>query len=316
MYLGIDVGGTSFKAGLVDENYRIVDKEQIEAARGAENYGEYLAGAMAELCRRLLDRNKAWDKVSCVGAGMPGFVDPDEGVIMFTPNLPLEKVPIRELFKAHSPLPLYIGNDANCAALGECHAGCGGGAHSMLMFTLGTGVGSGFIVDGRIYTGWNGAAVEAGHMLLVMDGRQCGCGRRGCLEAYASATALISDAREAMSGAPESLLWQTAGGSLEGVNGKTIIDALVMGDRTARGVWDNYLKYLAQGIINGLNAFQPELVCIGGGISNAPDEELLIPLQRAVEGKTLAKGTHKQATLKKALLGNEAGIIGAALLGR
>ena len=316
MYLGIDVGGTSFKAGLVDENYRIVDKEQIEAARGAENYGEYLAEAMAELCRRLLDRNKAWDKVSCVGAGMPGFVDPDEGVIMFTPNLPLEKVPIRELFKAHSPLPLYIGNDANCAALGEYHAGCGGGAHSMLMFTLGTGVGSGFIVDGRIYTGWNGAAVEAGHMLLVMDGRQCGCGRRGCLEAYAPDTALISDAREAMSGAPESLLWQTAGGRLEGVNGKTIIDALVMGDRTARGVWDNYLKYLAQGIINGLNAFQPELVCIGGGISNAPDEELLIPLQRAVEGKTLAKGTHKQATLKKALLGNDAGIIGAALLGR
>lgn len=316
MYLGIDVGGTSFKAGLVDENYRIVDKEVCEAAKGVDNYGEYLAESMAALCRELLDRNDAWDKVSGVGAGMPGFVDPDEGVIMFTPNLPLIKAPIRDIFRAKSPLPLYIGNDANCAALGEYYAGSGSSANSMLMITLGTGVGTGLIVNGKIYTGWNGAAVEAGHLLLVMDGRMCGCGRRGCFEAYGSATALIGDAREAMRKNSSSLLWQTSGGSLDGVNGKTILAALRMGDRAAGSVWQDYLRYLAQGIINAINAFEPELICLGGGISNASDDELLIPLREAIDGATLAKGSSKQTKLTRAVLGNEAGIIGAALLGK
>ena len=316
MYLGVDVGGTSFKAGLVDEGLRIIDTETCEAAKAAPDYGAYLARAMSGLCRRLLDRNAAWDKVSCVGAGIPGFVDPEDGVILFTPNLPLENVPICELFAGAFPLPLYIGNDANCAALGEYHAGCGGGARSMLMYTLGTGVGTGFIADGRIYTGWNGAAVEAGHLLLVMDGRQCGCGRRGCLEAYASASALVKDARSAMEQEPDSLLWQTSGGSLGNVNGKTILDAVHLGDRTAVELWRSYLHYLAEGILSGINAFQPELVCIGGGIGNASEEDLLHPLQRALEGRSLARGSRKQPKLVKARLGNEAGIIGAALLGK
>lgn len=315
MYLGIDVGGTSFKAGLVDDDLRIVDRQSCDSAKNIDNYGEYLAEAMADLCRTLLDRNAAWDKVERIGAGMPGFVDADEGVIMFTPNLPLENVPIVRLFNAIFPKPLYLGNDANCAALGEYYAVPGEKPHSMLMYTLGTGVGTGLIVDGHIYTGWNGAAVEAGHLLLVMDGRQCGCGRKGCLEAYASATALIGDAREAMSQNPESLLWQTSGGDKAGVNGKTILEALRLGDGTTREVWNSYLRYLAQGIINGINAFEPEVVCLGGGISNAGDEELLEPLRKAITGATLAKGTSKQTVLRRAVLGNDAGMIGAALLG-
>lgn len=315
MYLGIDIGGTSFKAGLLDDSFQIVDMATCPADRSPQDYGDYLAREMASLTDTLLSRNNAGDKVSYVGAGIPGFVDPATGQIMFTPNLPLKDVPICSLFQRYSSLPLLIGNDANCAALGEYHAGSGKDASSMLLLTLGTGVGSGFISEGKLYTGWNGAAVEAGHMLLVMDGRPCGCGRKGCFEAYGSATALIHDAQDAMGKDPDSLLWKTAGGSLDGVTGKSVLEAKRLGDATAEAVWRNYLHCLAQGIINAINVFQPELVCIGGGISNAGEEDLLIPLQRSIEGHTMAQGSPKQPRLRKACLGNDAGIIGAALLG-
>ena len=316
MYIGIDVGGTSLKAGLVDKNFQIVDRAAVPVDPRWENFVDYLAEEMKVLAFTLMDRNDLDEKeIPFIGAGFPAPVDPGKGLILLTPNLPLTMAPIVEVFKKHCNIPLLIGNDANCAAFGEYHAGAGRDIRSMAMLTLGTGVGSGVVLDGKLYTGCNGTAAEAGHVLVKIDGRQCGCGRKGCLEAYASATALRRDTINAMLETPNSLLWDEAGGSLDRVTGETPFDAMHRGDEAAQKVVANYIHYLAQGIVNLINVLQPELVCLGGGVSNASEEDLYLPLRKEVNEYTMAKFSPIKTRIERAVLGNNAGIIGAALLG-
>jgi glucokinase len=209
--------------------------------------------------------------------------------------------------------PVYLDNDANCAALGEALAGSGKGVDSFVAITLGTGVGSGIVINGKIVSGVNDAAGELGHMVIHVDGLQCNCGRRGCWEKYASATALVEQTREAMEERPDSVLWQLAGGSLAGVNGKTSFDAWRMNDPTGTFLVERYLRYLAIGLGNIINALQPAIICIGGGIGHEK-ENLLQPLRELVRLERYSIYAKVQTQLVSAVLGNDAGIVGAAAL--
>ena len=209
--------------------------------------------------------------------------------------------------------PVYLENDANCAALGEAIAGCGNGVKNFVAVTLGTGVGSGIVIDGKIIRGHNYCGGEMGHMVINVGGIQCNCGRKGCWEKYASATALVSQAVEAMQTNRASLLWKTCEGDLNKVSGKTIFDALDLGDDTAKEVVDKYLYYVSVGIINIVNALQPEIVCVGGGISGQ-GEKILRPIRAHVNAEHYSIHSKSQTRILPAALGNDAGIIGSALL--
>ena len=252
MYIGIDVGGTNLKAGLVDEAGNIVKVERVPLDfQGPERFAEILA----ELSKRVIQEKVRW-----VGVGLPGAVD--GGDVLFTTNIPMENVPLERLFRKHLDLPLLLGNDADCAAVGEFFGGAGKGTRDFAVVTLGTGVGAGIIVDGKLRGGL--ASSEAGHMVIIQDGEPCNCGRRGCWERYASATGLIQQTKRAMEAHPESLLHEIA--AENGVEGRTAFQAAEAGDETALEVCRNYVNYLAGGLTSLINILRPEAVAIGGGV--------------------------------------------------
>ena len=236
-----------------------------------------------------------------------------DGVIEFANNLAFNNVPAREMLRERLGVDnVFVENDANCAALGEAFAGCGNGSKNFVAVTLGTGVGSGIILDGKIVNGVNCAGGECGHMVIMVDGEQCSCGRKGCWEAYASATALIRQTKRAMDDYPDSIMHRLAEEE-GGVNGKTAFDAMRLGDIAGIEVVNNYIKYVSCGLINLVNALQPEIICIGGGICNEGDT-LMEPLRRYVQAERYSIHSKIQTQIVKAQLGNNAGIIGAALL--
>lgn len=309
--IGIDLGGTNIVASVVDDKYNIIatGKTPTAVPRSAEEIFDDIAA----VCREALDKaGLAIKDISSVGLGTPGTVN-EEGIIEFANNLGFNNVPAREMLKERlGDLPIYIENDANCAALGEAYAGCGNGSQNFVAVTLGTGVGSGIIVNGKIVTGVNCAGGECGHMVIVVDGEPCSCGRKGCWEAYASATALIRQTRKAMEENPDSIMYEVA--KQEGkVSGRTAFDAMRKGDIAAIKVVDNYIKYVACGLINIVNALQPEIICVGGGICNE-GETLMKPLRRFVQAERYSIHSKIQTRIMKAELGNDAGIIGASLL--
>ena len=252
--------------------------------------------------------------IDSVGLGTPGTVNGD-GVIEFANNLVFNNVPAKQMLIDRLGIEkVYIENDANCAALGEAYAGVGNGAKDFIAVTLGTGVGSGIIVDGKIVNGVNFAGGECGHMVINVDGEQCTCGRKGCWEAYASATALIRQTERAMEENPDSVMHQLA--AEEGkVSGRTAFDAMRKGDIAGIKVVDQYIKYVACGLINLVNALQPEVICVGGGICNE-GETLMKPLRRYVQAERYSIYSKIQTKIVKAQLGNDAGVIGAAILGK
>lgn len=308
--IGIDVGGTNLKAGLVDENGAIlaVERRPLGDFCGPEAFAETLA----ELARAVLSRGGAEPgSIAWVGMGIPGAVEGDS--VLYTCNIPLRDVPLGALFRRHLDLPVLLGNDADCAAVGEWARGAGRGTRNFAVVTLGTGVGGGFILNGKLYAG-GGMAGEVGHMVIRRGGESCGCGRRGCWEAYASAPALIRRTRAAMAAHPESLLHSLAGedGS---VDGRTPFLAAERGDGAALEVCRAYVEDLAAGITNLVNILQPEAVAVGGGVSGAPDALLMEPLRQIVEAECYPRLAGKPPRILRAELGNDAGIIGAALLG-
>ena len=232
---------------------------------------------------------------------------------MYKRQLQFEKLPLRDMLGGMLDKAVYIENDANAAALGEALAGAAKGAQSCVCITLGTGVGGGIIIDGKIYGGFNFAGAELGHTVIMVDGELCTCGRFGCWEAYASATALINQTRRAMVNHPDSAMWSIAE-DLDKVNGRTAFDGMRAGDAVAAQVVDTYIKYIATGLINVINIFQPEVLCIGGGICKEGDT-LLKPLAAHIERERYSKYSSHQTRLCVATLGNDAGIIGAAFLG-
>ena len=309
--IGIDLGGTNIVASVVDDKYNIIatGKTPTAVPRSAEEIFDDIAA----VCREAMDKaGLTIADISSVGLGTPGTVN-ENGIIEFANNLGFNNVPAREMLKERlGDLPIYIDNDANCAALGEAYAGCGNGSQNFVAVTLGTGVGSGIIVNGKIVTGVNCAGGECGHMVIVVDGEPCSCGRKGCWEAYASATALIRQTRKAMEENPDSIMHEVA--RQEGkVSGRTAFDAMRKGDIAAIKVVDNYIKYVACGLINIVNALQPEIICVGGGICNE-GETLMKPLRRFVQAERYSIHSKIQTHIMKAELGNDAGIICASLL--
>ncbi|MBR2151779.1 MAG: ROK family protein [Clostridia bacterium] len=310
--LGIDLGGTNIVAGVVDENYKIVGigKRKTNVAGGAEAIADDMAAAAFDAIK---DANLTIDDIEDMGIGAPGTVDSETGDIPFSNNLYFYDVPLGKMMEERVGKKFYLENDANAAAYGEYIAGAGKGSNHFVAITLGTGVGSGIIIDGKILSGSNHAGGEMGHSVIVMNGEKCTCGRHGCWEAYASATALINQTKQAMIRYPESIMWDICNRDLDTVDGKTAFDAAEKGDIAAKYVVDRYIEYIAVGIANVVNAFQPDMVCIGGGVSKQGDV-LIKPIKQFVNGENFARNITKDVVIKTATLGNDAGIIGAAYL--
>lgn len=313
--IGIDLGGTNIVASVVDDDYNIIgtSKTPTNSPRSADEIFDDIADVCEEAVKTA---GLTMEDIDSVGMGTPGTVNQD-GVIEFANNLAFNNVPARTMLAKRINKPeekVFIENDANCAALGEAYAGCGNGAKDFVAVTLGTGVGSGVIIGGKIVNGVNYAGGECGHMVIVVDGEQCSCGRKGCWEAYASATALIRQTKKAMEEYPDSLMHKLA--KEEGkVSGRTAFDAMRLGDIAGIKVVDDYIKYVACGLINIVNALQPEIICIGGGICNE-GETLMKPVRRFVQSERYSIHSKIQTKIVKAELGNDAGVIGAALLGK
>ena len=314
-YLGIDLGGTNIAVGIVDEDNKIIaratSKTKLDSA-------EQVADAMAETARAALAAASiTLDDVPWIGVGSPGTINKSTGIIEFANNLPFKNTPMVQMLSQRlDGKKVLMENDANAAAFGEYMAGALKGSDNAIAITLGTGVGGGVIIDHKIYSGSNYAGAELGHTVIVVDGRPCTCGRHGCWETYASATGLIKTTKEHMEKAPkDSPLWTIVEGDIEKVNGRTAFDAMRQGDPIGKEIVDEYIKYLSVGIVDMINIFQPDILCIGGGISNER-ETLLAPVREFVAKEQYAMNSAKKTQVCRAELGNDAGIIGAALLGK
>ena len=309
-YVGIDLGGTFVKAGVVDENYQIVAKASLPT--DLEN-SEKLADGMVETVKLALkEAGLTMDDIESVGVCSPGAVDAKTGTVLYAYNLSLFSAPLGKLIEERIRKPVYLENDANVAAYGEVIAGAAKGIDDVIVITLGTGVGGGIIIDGKIYSGFNSFGAELGHMVIEHNGRPCTCGRNGCIEAYASATGLINMTKEAMEKHPSSKLWEIAP-TLDDVDGKTAFDAMRAGDPVGKEVVDLYIGYLGTGLANFINIFQPEVLLIGGGICKE-GETLLKPLREILDRETFGGDGMPKTQLKTCELGNDAGTIGAAML--
>ncbi len=311
--VGIDLGGTNIVSAVVNDKYEIVATSKT-ATNSPRSYREIFDDIIRITLDAIEKAGLTADDIDSVGLGTPGTVNGD-GIIEFANNLGFNNVPARQiLIDGLGIHNVYVENDANCAALGEAYAGVGHGAKNFVAVTLGTGVGSGIIADGKIVNGVNFAGGECGHMVIVLDGEQCTCGRKGCWEAYASATALINQTKKAMEENPDSVMHELA--RQEGkVSGKTSFDAMRRGDIAGIHVVERYIKYVSCGLINIVNALQPEIICVGGGICNEGDT-LIKPLRRYVQAERYSIHSKIQTKIVKAELGNDAGVIGAAILGK
>jgi len=310
--LGIDLGGTNIVAGIVDENYKIIAtaKRKTNMPRPTKDVLDDMAAVALEAIEKA---NLKVEDIEAAGVGSPGSIDPVNGVVCYANNLGFFDVPMAKELTDRTGIDFYLENDANAAAYGEFIAGAGKGTNNFVMITLGTGVGGGVIIDGKIFAGSNYAGTELGHTVIAMDGEICTCGRHGCWEAYASATALIRQTKQAMIKYADSIMWKLCGGDINAVNGVTAFDAMRKGDAAGKAVVDKYIYYIGVGIANNVNIFQPEVIAIGGGISKEGDN-LILPLKEFVKGENYARNIEKKAEIKTAALGNDAGIIGAAYL--
>ena len=316
--IGIDLGGTNIAAGLVNENYEIVAKSSVPT-HAAERTQEEIAAAMGELCFTLCAQaGVKMEEIEAIGVASPGIADHDKGLVVYTNNLPLLDFPVCKLLSEMTGVAsVHVENDANAAAWGEAVAGAAKGTKNSVMITLGTGVGGGIIIDGKVCSGFNYAGGELGHIVIEKDGVPCTCGRRGCWESYSSATALIRMTKEKIEECHKTGR-ETAMDALVAakgkVSGRTAFDGMRQGDAAATEVVDKYISYLATGITNIVNIFQPEVLSIGGGISGEKDN-LLKPLVPLVHVEQYGSNLVPSTRIVIAELGNDAGIIGAAFLG-
>ena len=313
-YMGIDLGGTNIKAGVVDDAFRIIGR--AKAKTGIPRPAEEVMDAMAECAKAAAaDAGVPWEQIRQVGIGVPGTANEETGVVEYANNLLFENVPMREYLQKRLHKEIDITNDTNAAALGEVLAGAARGASNAVAVTLGTGVGGGIIIDGRLFTGFHYGGAELGHMGIVLGGRKCTCGRRGCLEAYASATGLIRSTKEAMEAFPDSLMWELARENGGNVSGRTAFLAAGRGDAAEQAVVNDYIQHLGYGLASIINILAPEILVIGGGVSNE-GENLLRPLVECVRPQLYIRTPEKQTRIALATLGNDAGLIGAAFLSR
>lgn len=311
-YIGIDLGGTNIAAGLVNSEGRIISKTETPTL-ASRPYPE-LVRDMAMCARRVMeDAGVKEEEVASVGIGIPGVAD-KEGVVIFCTNLGWRNVPLRAEFQQYLSKPIYIDNDASVAGWAEYHAGVSRGTNSSVFLTLGTGLGSGIVLNGRLWSGAHGAGGELGHLVIEVDGVPCTCGKRGCAERYCSATAIIRMAREACADAPNCMIMREANGNMENITAKIVLDAAKAGDPAANQVFRRFVKYLTIAINNVISSLDPDMIILGGGVSRAGDF-LLDAVKETLEDY-LFYPTLPRPELRIASLGNDAGIIGAALLGK
>ena len=317
--IGIDLGGTNIAIGIVDAEYHIVKKESIPTR--AKREADEITADIAALCLKLMkDLELSRADIAFAGMATPGTANGASGVIEYANNLPFYMYPMCEKLGALlGGIPVYIENDANAAAKAEAMAGAAKGSRSSVMITLGTGVGGGIILDGKVYAGFNFAGAELGHTVIEKNGRQCSCGRLGCWETYSSATGLVVTTKEKILACRAkkipTLMEKLICGDLTRISGKTAFTAAKHNDKAGREVVNQYIDYLACGIANMINIFQPEVLSIGGGICHEGDY-LLTPLKERVFKEVYTKDREPKTKLVIAALGNDAGIIGAASLGR
>ncbi len=308
-YLGIDLGGTFIKGGILDDegNFLTSDKMPTQSEGGADT----VVSNIAKLCEMLLKKvNMTANDITGIGIGVPGMIDSEAGSVVYANNLGWENFPISAFLEKRMGLPVKIANDANVAALGETKFGCGKAYQNTIMLTLGTGVGGGIVIDGKLFEGVRSAGAELGHSVIVAGGEACTCGRRGCLEAYASATALIRDTKRAMLADRDSKMWEI--GAVDAVTGKTAFDYAKC-DESAKRVVENYIEKLATGIANLANEFRPEAIILGGGVCHEGDA-LICPLQDLLDREIYAGEKGPQVKIVTASRGNDAGMLGAAAL--
>ena len=308
--IGIDIGGSYIKSGIVKYDGEIVASMKIPTPLSVgvgsmENVFKTIAARLTE------QAGITKENIIGVGVGSAGAVDSSRGEVCFAANLTMERFPLASVAEEALGLPVKVANDANCACLGEWKFGSGKNFSDMILVTLGTGVGGGIIVDNKLLTGNRGAGGEIGHMLLCKGGRQCSCGRKGCFEAYVSGGALVSQTIEAMQKDRKTKLWKIMDES-KMITPKLIFD-MSREDKLAKKIVGDYIVNLAEGLVDLGNIFRPQAIIIGGGLS-AQGDYLIAPVREYVNGHLFAKDTTPQVEILQAKLGNNAGVIGAASL--
>lgn len=311
-YLAVDLGGTNIKAGLVDKDGNIISRAQrpTGAHRGYEEIVKDIALCAIEAAET---KGVSMDEIESVGIGSPGTIDNKKGIIVYANNINFRNVPLRSEMQKYINKPIYMGNDANCAALGE-YVMLKQDMECFVFVTLGTGVGGGVIINGKLFAGFNGAGTELGHTTLFMGGKECTCGKKGCWECYAATTAVIEMTKEAVAANPDSYLASLCDGDVSKVGGKTAFTAMENGDELGTKIVNQWIEYVAEGITNMVNIFQPEVLSIGGAISKEGDR-ILKPVIKYVEENRYSRDV-EQTKIQIAKYGNDAGLIGAAFLGK
>lgn len=308
---GIDLGGTGIKTGIVTEAGEIIAK--VACPTAPERGPEIVARDMAQtVLDALAQAGKTQDELASIGIGVPGIEDPSRGIVPFLTNLGWHETPLRALIQRHIDKPVYIANDATAACVAEAVAGVTVGTRSSVLVTLGTGVGGGVLIDGKPFVGAHGVATEIGHITIKFDGEPCSCGHLGCFERYASATALIREGKKAAAAHPEGQIARAMAENRGELTAKMVIDAAKIGDPAAVELFDRYTTWLAIGLAVLVNAYDPEVIALGGGVSAAGDF-LLNPVRQKLPNHIFFR-TMPYARIELATLGNDAGIIGAAML--
>lgn len=310
LYIGVDIGGMSLKIGVVNEFGEIISKFTMNFDKNIPQ-DEMIKSLAIKINEHIKENN--YTDVKGIGVSCAGVVNTKTGYCDFSANLNWTNLDICGILKKYTSLDTKIANDANCAVLGEVKFGVAKNYHNVVMLTLGTGVGGGLYLDDKLYEGNQGKGAELGHSLFIYNGRKCACGLKGCFERYASASALISDTKKAMLKNKESLLWKYCDFNLDNVNGKVAFDCAKLNDKTAIEVVNKYISYLSYGILNFCNIFRPEVIILGGGISNQK-ENLIVPIKKILKENNYGYKNTPEVDILIAKLGNDAGIIGAACL--
>lgn len=311
-YIGVDLGGTNIVVGLIDQEGKII--KSISRPTIKERGVEPIFDDIFDMCNEIINEFKL-DNTSLkgIGIGIPGIIDDKNGVIVYSNNIKIDNFNVREYAKGKIDYEIRMANDADSAALGEVVAGSAKGCSDAIVVTLGTGVGGGIIIGGKIFSGFYPGGAEVGHQIIEVNGRQCSCGNKGCFEAYSSASALILAAQKKAESNKDSLLYKLVEGNLENMTAKIPFDADQAGDKAGHEVIEEYLDHLAVGVSNLINVFKPEAILLGGGVCKQ-GENLTVPLKERIN--KLAYGGELVTEIKIASLGNDAGLIGAAMLNR
>lgn len=307
---GIDLGGTNIGAGIVSDDGQLIYKTSVPVIDPSDT--DLLLTQISDAVKTCVSESGV-GKIEFVGIGVPGIVMSEKGPVIFAPNIKWKEIDAAGAVSEQTGYPVILGNDADCAAVGEYRCGVGKNYENILMLTLGTGVGGAYIHDGRLF-GFGKHGGEFGHITIVHDGVQCGCGKRGCFEVYASANALKRETWEEAERCPDSLIWQMCEGDPKKVKGRTAFDAAENGDEAGRRVVERYISYLADGIAGLCNIIRPDVVILGGGVAHQGDS-LFDPLNEVFGPLCYSSDNVPVPKIIPAELGNKAGIIGAGLLG-